>query len=146
MTPRTLTRSTLVLSIVATFGCSTPRTQRVPVAESIAAPPRAYARPAPRQQVMIGHTGMPDAPEQRVVAPGMSEEQRSELLREAGSPIRPYTPAPFQPTRTVHYGDGSTQYETVYYGPSGWDRARPWVEAGMWTAFLTAPFFMCGFD
>jgi hypothetical protein len=147
MRSRSLTHPALLVALVALAGCSSPRTQRVPTGGSLAAT-RTLPPPPPRPQVMLGATAAPEVPAQRTLLP-MTEEQRTEMLRAVGSPIRPYSPAPFHPTRSVvRYVDALAEpyYETVYYGPSAWDRAAPWIEMGAWAAFLSAPFWMCGFD
>jgi len=132
----------LGLAAAAALGGCAPRTTYVIVRPE---PRYAYGPPpAPAPQVMVAEP-QPYVPPRRVVIPAspLTEEQRTELLREAGSPIRPYAPAPppSAPVRTVvverevvrdpywrrHYwqdaaaiGAGFALVTMPFWGPWGW--------------------------
>jgi hypothetical protein len=136
--PRIVTA--LALLLVAS-GCSSPTTRVVCRPEfrntELSLPPP----PPPSPQVMIAAPlALPSG--QRTVAT-ISEEERTEMLRAAGSPIAPYSPAPlYEPTdRTVvveraAYGDryacdtGYPRYYGPGYGP-GFGIARAAAYTGM---------------
>lgn len=100
-------------------------TERGPVCRPEPLPAREDAAPyttaytTTRPQVMID-APVAAAPAQ-VTLGAMTEEERTAALREAGSPIAPYTPAPFHFYVRAPCDTGSVEHELVdpYYASNG---------------------------
>ncbi len=98
---RTLAMLASAFVAVASGCAGNPPTTRVPVARlEAASPARLVAPPAPQVLVAAPRAAAPS----QVTLAELTEEQRTSALRSAGSPIRPYSPAPLPtpaPRRTI---------------------------------------------
>lgn len=123
----TIQAAVVFVPILLASSCSTPTTRVVCKPEfrdrpDLEAP--ALQPPPPAPQVMIAAPIAAADPAQRTVTT-ITEAERTEMLRAAGSPIPPYTPAPFHaPSHAVEgddasYDDSYVQYagDHGYWGP-----------------------------
>jgi hypothetical protein len=99
----------------------------------------AAATPEPRPQVLLADpNGAPaPAPREQVMVSHMTEAERTEVLRSAGSPIRPYDPGPLTPE--------VVRYEQTGGAPPAYDWRTDWTQwaaAGATFAMFTMPFFL----
>jgi hypothetical protein len=124
-------KSTLLAVPLLLLACESPTrrepTPGVPVRIAPLPPPP----PAP--QVMI--TGAPPTELGGGAVSPISEEQRTELLRAAGSPIRSYSPPPFSPPVETVYVDRSSYGASSGYGADYPPSYEPWWSIARMAAY-----------